>query len=101
MFGSVFRLDINGSHDPDLWAFSELYRGDQEITAERDGFGIHNEAYYEAAHRLFVTAGQGRLLLAEHGGQRLAGLVAFAVGETACYMYGASSSEGLRGFAGT
>jgi lipid II:glycine glycyltransferase (peptidoglycan interpeptide bridge formation enzyme) len=67
-----------------------------QLTAERDGFGIHTQAYYQAAHQLFVPAGQGRLLLAEHEGRLLAALVVFALDETACYMYGASSNEGRK-----
>jgi lipid II:glycine glycyltransferase (peptidoglycan interpeptide bridge formation enzyme) len=73
----------------DLPAFYGL----METTAERDGFGIHSQAYYETAHSLFVPSEQGRLLLAEYEGQLLAGLVAFAFGDTAIYMYGASSDE--------
>jgi peptidoglycan pentaglycine glycine transferase (the first glycine) len=78
----------------DLPAFYQL----MELTAQRDGFGIHTQAYYETAHRLFVPSGHGRLLLAEYEGQLLAGLVVFtrcghARGGTACYMYGASSDE--------
>ena len=73
----------------------EFYRL-MELTSERDGFGIHTQAYYEAAHRLFVPAGQGCLLLAEHEGELLAALVAFALGDVACYMYGASSNEGRK-----
>lgn len=64
-----------------------------EATAQRDGFGIHTSEYYESAYRLFVRSGQGCLLLAEYEGQLLAALVAFAFGDTACYMYGASSDE--------
>ncbi len=74
----------------DLPAFYRL----MEATARRDGFAIHSQAYYEAAHRLFVPAGQGRLLLAEYEGRLLAGLVAVALGDTACYLYGASADEG-------
>jgi lipid II:glycine glycyltransferase (peptidoglycan interpeptide bridge formation enzyme) len=67
-----------------------------EQTAQRDDFGIHTQAYYEAAHRLFVPSGQGQLLLAEYEGQLLAGLVVMALGHTACYMYGASSVQHRR-----
>jgi peptidoglycan pentaglycine glycine transferase (the first glycine) len=73
----------------DLPAFYSLL----EATGQRDRFDIHSQAYYQAAHELFVPAGRGCLLLAEHDGQLLAGLVAFAFGDTACYMYGASSDE--------
>ena len=83
-------VTVRPGDEADLPAFCHLL----ELTAERDGFGIHSRAYYETAHRLFVPLGQGRLLLAENEGQLLAGLVVFALGDTACYMYGASSSEG-------
>ena len=82
-------VTVRAGDEQDLPSFYHL----MEATAERDGFGIHTQAYYEDAHRLFVPSGQGCLLLAEHDGKLLAGLVALATGETACYMYGASSSE--------
>lgn len=74
----------------DLPAFYQL----METTAARDGFSIHSQAYYEAAHDLFAPRGCGRLLLAEHEGQLLAALVAFSFGDTTIYMYGASSDAG-------
>ena len=80
---------VRPGDEADLPAFYRL----MELTARRDQFGIHSRAYYETAHRLFIPAGQGRLLLAEYEGQLLAGLVVFAFGATACYMYGASSDE--------
>jgi peptidoglycan pentaglycine glycine transferase (the first glycine) len=87
-------VTIRAGSESDLAAFYEL----MELTAKRDGFGIHTRAYYEAAHRLFMPADQGRLLLAEYEGQLLAGLVVLGLGgsgrcDTACYMYGASSDE--------
>ncbi len=82
-------VTVRPGDEADLPAFYQL----MELTAQRDGFGIHTQAYYETAHRLFVPAGRGCLLLAEYDGQLLAGLVAFALGDTACYMYGASSDE--------
>jgi peptidoglycan pentaglycine glycine transferase (the first glycine) len=82
-------VTVRVGDEADLPQFYRL----MELTAERDRFGIHSRAYYEAAHHLFVPSGRGCLLLAEHEGQLLAGLVAFAFGDTACYMYGASSDE--------
>ena len=87
-------VTVRRGSEEDLPAFYRL----MEATGRRDGFAIHSQAYYETAHRLFVPPGQGCLLLAEYGGQLLAGLVAFAPGGaapggTACYMYGASSDE--------
>ena len=81
---------VRSGDEGDLPAFYRL----MEDTARRDRFAIHSQAYYEAAHRLFVPAGQGCLLLAEHEGRLLAGLVAVALGDTACYLYGASTDEG-------
>lgn len=80
-------VTVRPGDEADLPAFYRL----MEVTSQRDGFGIHSRAYYEMAHRLFVTPGRGRLLLAEYEGQLLAGLVVLAFGHTACYMYGASS----------
>ena len=84
-------VTVRPGNEADLAPFYAL----METTAERDGFGIHTRAYYEAAHQLFVGAGHGQLLLAEYEGQLLAGLVVLGLGGggTACYMYGASSDE--------
>jgi peptidoglycan pentaglycine glycine transferase (the first glycine) len=83
------RVTVRHGGESEQAAFYAL----MEATARRDGFAIHSEAYYRAADRLLVRAGRGCLLLAEHEGQLLAGLVALAFGDTACYMYGASSDE--------
>ena len=50
-------VTVRQGDESDLPDFYRL----MELTAERDGFAIHSEAYYESAHRLFVTAGHGRL----------------------------------------
>ncbi|HOG47996.1 MAG TPA: peptidoglycan bridge formation glycyltransferase FemA/FemB family protein [Anaerolineae bacterium] len=62
-------------------------------TGARDSFGVHTPAYYEAALRFASPAGSAALFLAEHEGQVLAGLMAFAFGTQATYMYGASSNH--------
>jgi peptidoglycan pentaglycine glycine transferase (the first glycine) len=82
-------VTVRPGDEGDLPAFYRL----METTAQRDGFGIHSQAYYETAHHLFVPSGQGQLLLAEYEGQMLSGLVVLAFGDTACYMYGASSDQ--------
>lgn len=74
----------------DLDTFNALMR----VTGARDRFGVHAPEYYRAAYGLFQPAGQCELLLAEHDGQPLAGLMAFAHGKRAWYLYGASSDEG-------
>lgn len=82
-------VTVRAGDETDLPAFHRL----MQRTSQRDDFGIHRQVYYETVHRLFVPRGQARLLLAEYAGQLLAGLVVFAFGDTAAYMYGASSDE--------
>jgi lipid II:glycine glycyltransferase (peptidoglycan interpeptide bridge formation enzyme) len=82
-------VTVRAAGQEDLAAFYEL----METTADRDEFGIHSRAYYEAVYRLFVPDGRGCFLLAEHEGSLLAALVVVAFGDVACYMYGASSNE--------
>jgi len=73
----------------DLPGFYRLMR----TTGERDGFGIHGDSYYESAYQLFVPQGLAKLFLATFEDQVLAGIMAFAFGQRAWYMYGASSDE--------
>ncbi|MDY7040009.1 MAG: peptidoglycan bridge formation glycyltransferase FemA/FemB family protein [Chloroflexota bacterium] len=77
-----------GSVD-DLPLFYHLYNE----TSQRDGFLIRPYAYYEDAWGSFLKAGRAQLLLAEHEGDMLAGLILFFFGKTAWYMYGASGSD--------
>jgi lipid II:glycine glycyltransferase (peptidoglycan interpeptide bridge formation enzyme) len=61
-------------------------------TGTRNAFGTHSPEYYEQAYDLFVPE-TAALILAEHEGDVLAGIMVFAVGKTAWYLYGASSSS--------
>jgi len=63
-----------------------------QVTGSRNEFGVHEPAYYDLAHNLFVPQ-HAALILAEHEGDPLAGVFVFAVGKWAWYLYGASSSE--------
>lgn len=63
------------------------------VTGARDGFGVHPATYYRRAYEAFAPTGAVALLLAEYGGAALAGLMAFAYGDTAYYLYGASTDE--------
>jgi lipid II:glycine glycyltransferase (peptidoglycan interpeptide bridge formation enzyme) len=64
-----------------------------EITGKRDKFSIRSKEYYETAYSLFAPLGLVKLLLAIYEGKVLAGLMAFAFGKKAYYLYGASSDE--------
>jgi peptidoglycan pentaglycine glycine transferase (the first glycine) len=80
---------VREGNSEDLAAFNRLMRA----TGERSDFGVHSAAYYETAYRLFAPAGHLALLMAEYQEQPLAALMAFALGETAWYFYGASSDD--------
>ncbi len=62
-------------------------------TGARDKFGVHSEEYFRRALELFLPTGQAALLLAEIAGETVAGLMVFALGQTAWYFYGASSDR--------
>jgi peptidoglycan pentaglycine glycine transferase (the first glycine) len=62
-------------------------------TGQRDGFGVHSQAYFQRAYDLFSASGDCALLLAEYGNRPLAALMVFAHGRRAWYFYGASSTE--------
>ncbi len=70
-----------------------LYYDLMTETGERDEFGIHSRAYYRRALEIFQPSGNAVLLLAEVEGEPVAGLIAFALGRTAWYFYGASSNR--------
>jgi lipid II:glycine glycyltransferase (peptidoglycan interpeptide bridge formation enzyme) len=61
------------------------------VTARRDGFSIHSRDYYRSVLEALQPDGMARLLLARHEGDLLAGIIVFAFGHRAQYMYGASS----------
>ncbi len=62
-----------------------------QTTGSRNEFGVHAPSYYELAYDLFVPQ-DAALILAEHEGDPLAGIMVFAKGKTAWYLYGASSN---------
>lgn len=63
-----------------------------EVTGVRDEFGIHTPDYYTDVFRLFCDDRRGVLLVAEHAGEMLGGVVILAFGPEAIYMYGASGN---------
>lgn len=63
-----------------------------QVTGERDAFGVHDPAYYQQAYDLFAPAGRVALFIASYEGQDLAGVMVFAVGHTAYYLFGASTN---------
>lgn len=82
--------DIRYYHAPreGLAAFNQI----MQTTGNRNAFGVHEPAYYELAYDLFVPQGDATLILAEHEGDVLAGIMVFALNNVAWYLYGASSN---------
>ncbi len=79
-------LQIRKGKRGDLPAFCQL----MQETGDRNSFGVHTAAYYELAYELFMPR-YGALLVAELAGELLAGVMVFALGGTAWYLYGASA----------
>jgi lipid II:glycine glycyltransferase (peptidoglycan interpeptide bridge formation enzyme) len=82
-------VTVRAGDEEDVSLFYEL----MEETRDRDAFGIHDMEYYREAWRAFAPQDQARLFLAYYGEEALGGLMAFAFGSTAYYLYGASSNR--------
>lgn len=82
-------VQVRCAAEEDLPAFYAL----MEITSRRDGFDIHPRDYYAAAWHHFHSLGLAELFLAYYQEELLAGLMAFRFGDTAYYLYGASSNR--------
>lgn len=71
----------------------DLYK----VTAARDGIAIHDLGYYQKLLEMSAECGSSGsgivLLLAEYQGIVLAGIIVAFQGNTATYLYGASSNE--------
>ncbi len=71
----------------------EAFHALMQETGARDGFAVHSLEYYRRAYDLFHPRGACELLMAEYEGQPLAGLMVFAWGGRAWYLYGASNNR--------
>ena len=83
------RKEVEVHASDDLAAFGKL----MEVTGERDEFGVHTLAYYRRAYELFHPLEMCELLIASYQGAPLAGLMVFAAGQRAWYLYGASNNQ--------
>ena len=70
----------------DVQQFSRLL----QQTGERNAFGVHSVDYFEAIYDQFIPQ-YGALLLATYDDDLLAAIMVFALGDSAWYLYGASS----------
>lgn len=67
----------------------KLYQG----TAARQGFAIRAPDYYRDAWESWIDSGLAEVLIAELDGEALAAVVPVRFGDTAWYLYGASSDS--------
>lgn len=63
-----------------------------EVTGVRDNVAIHSQDYYNDAFHQFCDGKRGVLLVAEYEGEMLGGVMIFALGPEATYVYGASGN---------
>jgi peptidoglycan pentaglycine glycine transferase (the first glycine) len=82
-------VTVREGDEEDVSLFYEL----MEETRDRDAFGIHGMEYYLEAWRAFAPQDHARLFLAYYEGEPLGGLMVFAFGSRAYYLYGASSDR--------
>jgi len=61
-------------------------------TGRRDGFAVEPISFFVEMASTLMTDGTVRLLLAEHEGELLGGLVLLIYGDTATYLYGGTSN---------
>lgn len=87
--GLASKREVTVTTSADIEAFARL----MTVTGQRDGFGIHSANYYQQAYQRFHPLGQCELFLAHYQGEALAGVMTFALGRRAWYLYGASSNK--------
>lgn len=62
-------------------------------TAARDGFKVRSRAYFYDMYDLLISSGSGGLFLTRFGDEVIGGAIALTCGNTAWYVYGASSDR--------
>lgn len=88
-FRAAQRGGVRAYSSQDVNAFYQL----MAETGRRDGFFVHSRAYYQTVFAAFAARGAVNLILAEWQGRLLAGLMVFAHGQRAWYLYAASRDE--------
>jgi lipid II:glycine glycyltransferase (peptidoglycan interpeptide bridge formation enzyme) len=81
------RHGVTAVRSEDIGLFTRL----MDATGRRDSFAIHSESYYREAFAAFRPRQNAALWLAEYRGEPISGLMAFAQGRRAWYLFGASS----------
>jgi len=71
----------------------DLFFAIMKVTGQRDEFGIHGCDYYQYAFNEFSKNNDCELLIASYQQKSLAGIMVFAQGKRAWYLYGASTDD--------
>ncbi|MBN1260969.1 MAG: peptidoglycan bridge formation glycyltransferase FemA/FemB family protein [Anaerolineae bacterium] len=82
-------VSVRRGTEKDIGIFHEL----MQETSDRDAFGVHSAAYYRRVFESFAAQGQVALFFAQVEEKPVAALMAFALGRTGWYFYGASSNR--------
>lgn len=83
------KKNVTVSASRDVLSFYKLMLA----TGGRDEFGVHSEKYYQMAYDCFNQENNCELLMAYYENEPIAGIMVFAAGKRAWYLYGASSNE--------
>lgn len=83
------RKGVTVSASRDVSSFYKLIL----TTGGRDSFGVHSEKYYQLVYDCFHKDNNCELLMAYYENEPIAGIMVFAAGKRAWYLYGASSDE--------
>lgn len=73
----------------------ETFRRLNRLTRRDHGLPPQPPRFFRSLHRHLIARGLGRILLADAGGQTVAGAVFLHAGESAIYKYGASQKSAL------
>lgn len=82
-------IEVRHGSDADFPSIAEMYRE----TAQRDGFAIRPLPYYLDIWQAFYDSGMAHPLVAEFEGTAVAAAILVKFGDSAIYMYGASTNE--------
>lgn len=100
VFAPKWRYNIRLAERKGVTVSSNCRRQEMEIfykilkmTARRDAFTVRAISYFYDLWDLIITRGLGKMFLARHEGEVIAGTIAFCLPPQTWYVYGASSDE--------
>jgi peptidoglycan pentaglycine glycine transferase (the first glycine) len=88
-FRSAERGGVVAGRSNDVEAFFRILNE----TGQRETFAVHSLPYYQKVFSVFAKQDEVNLIMADWAGQPLAGLMVFAHGKRAWYLYAASRDE--------